>query len=276
MLGFNSLLRDAGLDPATVKLVRHQDVRAIRGCTPYELWCAKDGRLELYQAIQREERFKGASHIASFVGTPDNDTLFIGIYIVDGKNAVPAGTLDPVRGHDVGGLHLYCLQKSDLLAEYDGRLSIAWGKGRTWVQNAKDQNKPVLEIRRQIGEPRFPGFLDFHTNISALDAVPHSWRVALKAASGVYLLVCLKAGASDAGKPYVGSACGEGGFWARWEEYRQTGHGGNEGMKLDPHTEYHVAILEVAPSSATIGDILILESRWKDKLRSREFGLNKN
>lgn len=47
-------------------------------------------------------------------------------------------------------------------------------------------------------------------------------------------------------------------------------------MRLAPHTEYQVTILEVAPSSATAEDIIGLENRWKDKLRSRGFGLNRN
>ena len=78
------------------------------------------------------------------------------------------------------------------------------------------------------------------------------------------------------GKLYVGSACGTGGFWGRWQEYLQTGHGGNEGMKLDPEAKYRVAILEVAGSAALEADILTLESRWKEKLGSRDFGLNRN
>ena len=52
----------------------------------------------------------------------------------------------------------------------------------------------------------------------------------------------------------------------------RTGHGGNEGMKLHPHVEYRVSILEVAPSSALPDEILLLESRWKERLGRRDFG----
>lgn len=272
MIGFNTILRDSGVDPATVKLVRHQDARATRGHTPYDFWLAKDGRLELYQAIQSKDRFDDAGFIGSFVVTPANETLFVGLFAVRGKKPTPAGLLDPVTGKDVSGLNLYDLAKSEFLAEYDGRLVVDWGPGtRSWVQRAAKQDKPVVEIRRQVGEPPFPGFLAFQSVIGALAATPSSWRAALAAVSGVYLLVCLKTG-----RHYVGSANGSGGFWARWEDYAATGHGGNEEMRLVPHTEYQVTILEVAPSSATAEDIINLESRWKDKLRSREFGLNRN
>jgi hypothetical protein len=47
-------------------------------------------------------------------------------------------------------------------------------------------------------------------------------------------------------------------------------------MRLAPHTEYQVSILETASSSATWPEIIKAEARWKDRLRSREFGLNRN
>ena len=270
MLGFNTILRDAGIDPAVVKLVRHQDRRAKRGRTPFELWCARDGRLEAYQAVQAKERFAGMRYVASFVATPTNETLFIGLYEVNGIAIAPEGMMDPVVDEDVGGLFLYDLGKSERLSLYDGRIVIDWGKSFiNWAQNAKGQDKPVLEIKRQVGEPPFPGLISFVTTIGGLAAIPASWRLPLSAVKGVYLLVCLRTG-----KQYVGAAYGIGGFWERWEQYRQNGHGGNEDMKLDPHTEYQVSVLETAASSALPADIIALESRWKEKLRSRQFGLN--
>ena len=273
MLGFNHLLRDAGLDPKNVKLARHQDNRPIRRrCGPYVLWGAKDGRFEHYQRIQHKDRFKGASHLASFVVTPAGDTLFVGIYQIDGVGIAPAGTIDLDTHEDDSGHVQYDMHKVDLLAEYDSRLIIDWGNNFiAWVQIASNQDKPIIEIRRQYAEPPFPGLIAFHCDIGMIEAVPESWRTTLKAVKGVYLLVCM-----SCGKPYVGSARGGDCFWGRWLEYAQTGHGGNEGMKLHPHSEYQVTILEVAPSSATDNDIMVLESRWKDKLLSRKFGLNEN
>lgn len=78
------------------------------------------------------------------------------------------------------------------------------------------------------------------------------------------------------GPPYVGSAYGAGGFWARWENYFRRGHGGNEGMKLLPDHDYQVSILEIASSSLSDEEVIRLEARWKDKILSREFGLNRN
>ena len=75
---------------------------------------------------------------------------------------------------------------------------------------------------------------------------------------------------------YVGSATGEKGFWGRWQDYIQTGHGGNVALKSRDPSDYQVSILEVAGTVATTDDIIQRETQWKSKLQSREMGLNKN
>jgi hypothetical protein len=267
---FNLLLRDAGLDPADVKLVRHQDRRVPPTRMPYELWRA--GTVELYQRIQRKARFAGSKAVASFVATPLDETLFIGIYLVKGIGLVPPGTIDPSTLTDVGGLNLYDLEPSPALAELRGRLIVDWGGGfRAWVQNAANQDKPIIELRRSISDPPFPGFMMFSTRLHALATVPQSWREVLSSVSGVYLLAH-----PESGKQYVGSAMGERGFWGRWEDYLASGHGGNQRMRELPTADYHVTILEVAASSATADELLRMEIAWKTKLRTRDYGLNGN
>jgi hypothetical protein len=233
-------------------------------------WIAADGRLELYQRIQGKDRFKGADWIIAFVATPLDETLFVGSYRLSGVDRVPPGTTDPVRRHDVTGLLFYDLKLEHALREYAGRIIIDWGTGfRAWVQRPDRQDKPILEIRRTASEPPFPGFTSFSWPIRELSSVPSSWRGALSAVGGVYLLVC-----RSTGKQYVGSASGAGGFWARWESYFRTGHGGNEGMKLVPESDYQVSILEFASSSLNRDEIIRMEERWKDKLLTRRFGFN--
>lgn len=60
-----TILRAAGIDPAMVKLVRHQGARATRGRTTNDFWLAKDGRLELYQAIQSKDHFDDAGCLSA-------------------------------------------------------------------------------------------------------------------------------------------------------------------------------------------------------------------
>jgi hypothetical protein len=272
MIGFNTLLQHEGVNPAHVKLVRHQDKRLPGRPVPYQLWLADDGRLDLYQRVQRRPVFRGARMIASFVVTPLNETLFVGLYKINGVGTAPSGLIDPISGKDVSGSKFYDTTLSAKLAGYRGRLIIDWGPGyRSWVQLAQKKEKTILEIHRRVGEPPFPGFLDFRRRLSELVAVPSSWRSALSAVAGIYLLTN-----PNTGKQYVGSAQGLGGFWARWEQYLASGHGGNRRMQDIPAADYQISVLEVASSSADAEVMAKLETRWKEKLLSRRFGLNAN
>jgi hypothetical protein len=80
---FNAVLREAGLPINDVILLRHQDQRAERGRTPYELWRDDTPAFDLYQSHQGTEarpKFSRAQYWASFVVTPAGDTLFVGLY----------------------------------------------------------------------------------------------------------------------------------------------------------------------------------------------------
>lgn len=270
MFSFSSLLSAEGVDPSQVKLVRHQDSRHLR--TPFELWRAKDGSFETYQRIQGRRCFEGAKYLASFVATPLNETIFVGVFSIRGIGQPPAGLVDPISGTRTRAKVFYDLTDSKILAEYRGRIVIDWGSGyRSWVQRAGKQPKPVLEIRRHETEPPFPGFLAFATPLNRLSSVPISWRTALGAVCGIYLLTCPRTG-----KHYVGSASGREGFWSRWQNYVASGHGGNVLMKKHAPVDFQVTILEVVSSSTSSEELVRLESRWKQKLKSREFGLNAN
>ncbi len=271
MITFNNLLQAEGIDPARVKLVRHQDHRYGQR-TPYQLWRAADGRFELYQRVQGRAVFKDATLLASFVASPLNETLFVGMFQINGVGRAPAGQVDPASLEEVGGYNFYDLREVPQLADYRGRLIVSWGAGyRAWVQRAKNRDKPVVEIRRVVSEPPFPGFLEFSSKVSALASVPQSWRAILAAVRGVYLM-------SDptSGKQYVGCAGGPTGFWGRWEDYVASGHGGNRRMRDLPPGDYNVSLLEIVSSSTTDRELLDVEMRWKQKLLSREFGLNAN
>src|SRR5262249_22557424 len=148
---------------------------------------------------QGRHRFKGVEWIVAFVATPLDETLFVGVYRVRGVGAVPEGTTDPVGGHDVSGLFFYDLDLDGALREYAGRIVIDWGAGfRSWVQRPDRRDKMVLEIRKAAIEPPFPGFTSFSWPIRQLSSVPSSWRGALSAVCGVYLLVC-----NSTGQQYV-------------------------------------------------------------------------
>lgn len=68
-----------------------------------------------------------------------------------------------MEGYDLAGTcDYYNLEKVELFTEYDGLLVIEWGLGdRAWIQRADNQNKKIVEIRKEYREPDFPGFLEF-------------------------------------------------------------------------------------------------------------------
>jgi GIY-YIG catalytic domain len=272
MMRFNSLLQSAGIDPATVKLVRHQNTES-RTRTPHTLWLNDKAGFDLYNASQVRPIYDRAKVIAAFVATPLNETLFVGLYDLRGRKRIAENSITcPLSGNTGACECYYDLTRNAALASLAGRLVIEWGPGyRSWVQRAANKDKPILELRRERNAEPFPGFMEFRRKLSELPQMPVSWRETLSHVSGIYLLTC-----PTSGKQYVGSACGEGGLWQRWENYVATGHGGNKRLLEIPRSDYQVSILEVVSSSADESSILHTESRWKEKLQSKSFGLNAN
>lgn len=272
----NDVLLTAGFDLGDVRLLRHKDNRAARGRTPYELWRDDREKFDIYQSVHgiRNVNKLRVAYWASFIGTPADETLFVGIYSVQGRKLLEQDTPMPHRDDidKAGTCHVYDLLLELRLSDLIGRLLIEWGPGdRAWVQRADKQNKQIIEIRREFKEPDFPGFLYFIEPLSKLEKLPTSWVAALQASKGIYLLTCPRTK-----EQYVGSATGQGGFWQRWLDYAQTGHGGDVALKSRDPSDYQVSILEVAGTSSTEEDIIRMEILWKLKLQSREMGLNRN
>ncbi|MDX9745062.1 MAG: GIY-YIG nuclease family protein [Syntrophales bacterium] len=215
-----------------------------------------------------------AKYWASFVVSPADETIFVGLYRVRYKGRAEQDIPKPHSdGVDPAGtVDTYDLAFQDALSDLKGRLIIDWGPAKlAWIERADLRNKDVLELRAKFKEPEFPGFLNFIEPLSKLEKLPKGWIVALSCTKGVYLLTCPKTK-----EQYVGSATGTAGFYQRWQEHAQTGHGGDVALKSREPSDYHVSILEVAGTSSTEGDIRKMETRWKLKLKSREMGLNRN
>lgn len=278
-LHLNMLLADAGLKPADVRLLRHQQVGA-GNLTPYALWRDDVSEFERYQSAQRADRRAhfGSPYWAGFVVPADGSTLFVGLYQIDGYDVAPAHWCDPLTGETVAKMQrdvdLYRYRRMPEFAELVGRLKIDWGYGtRSWSQRADSPrgSKPIVELSQAFKEPEFPGYTKFLSNLAGITTIPAEWISALRAVRGVYLLTCPRTK-----EQYVGAAYGADGFWGRWQAYVATGHGGNEGLKSRDPTDYQISILEVAGSAAASDDIVAMEQLWKAKLQSREMGLNRN
>lgn len=276
-LRFNSLLAQAGISPSDVRLLRHQDGSAVKGRSPYELWRDDRPAFEQYQgghSFRNRPKLRG-EYWASFVATPANETMLAGFYRSRYVGVNVIERLWPQRlsgGDPPGTCDVYDLSLDDRLDDLSGRLIIDWGESeRAWIQRADNQDKLVLVIREAFREPDFPGFTRFIQPLSKVEGLPSSWISALSASRGVYLLTC-----PSTREQYVGSAAGSNGFYGRWLSYVGDGHGGNVGLKSRDPSDYQVSILEVAGSMTTVDEILSMEALWKQKLQSREMGLNRN
>ena len=284
-LRFNMLLEDEGIAPSDVRLLRHQTDKVV-GKTPYSLWRDDPATFDIYQGTQdgtprQRARFAGR-YWASFVAPSPASTLFVGLYEVKRIGPVPEGAMDPLSGMPVGGTpertslyDLYDCTRLAALSAYIGRLSVHWGDTtsarRAWIQRADNQDKEIIELNRTFKEETFPGFTKLLRPLSEIETMPPTWKAILRANSGVYLLACPRTR-----EHYVGSAYGEGGFFGRWQSYVANKHGGNIGLKSRDPSDYIVSVLEVAGSNATVQDIINSENSWKEKLLSRDIGLNRN
>lgn len=280
MFEFNDVLTRANLNPARIRLLRHdaQGEAAWRrggfeafGCyASFQTQANSPYRGEMDLACH----FLPSAALANGVQT----ALFVGATrILDrwpwDEQRLPRIQDEAIINSERGQAEVeaFDLEWVDFARQYSERILINWGAGvRSWSQWSGRHRKDILELRLHAQEPRFPGFSAFQSRISQLPLFPLPWVGALTSVRGVYLLV------SDNGEQYVGSAFGVDGFLGRWRTYQGNGHGGNILLRARGHQDYAVSILEIASPDMAHTDVLAREAFWKDKLGIRAHGLNAN
>ena len=182
----------------------------------------------------------------------------------------------------------YEAEDVDAYKKYFGRILVKYhntnkSMGRTF--KSVMQELEVLEILNdKFTGDEFPGYenvrLTYPQLKTIIDRKTPGWISALKNQKAVYLITDTKTG-----RLYVGSATSQYGMLLqRWSEYVSNGHGGNAGLEkivamygFDYVKEnFQYSILENYNARMDDGYILKREAWWKDTLKSREFGLNKN
>lgn len=275
LLTFQTLLLQAKIPLRDVRLLRHAKGGGTPGIHPFVAWRDDRERFESYQSFQaaRRRKFFSAPLWAGFVALPGNEALFVGLYSarlweaeVDSFDCPLTGRAIPERQAD-----RYSVKKSQEFVDLEGKLVVNWGGGAlSWAQFAERNPKPIVELRRQEGDPPYPGHSAFVRQLSEIETLPESWRAVLSNARGVYLLTCPRTR-----EQYVGGAYSGGGFMSRWEQHARMQGDAIAFRSRDP-SDYRVSILEVAGSLVSDDDVHLMEHRWKEKLQSREMGLNRN
>lgn len=280
VLYFSDVLKNVGIDPAKVKLIRH----AIRGeeCKP----CYEKGLILEYTCVQKKDFAKGYDYWAVFIGDTGTLARFYGLYKADGfvpatPELMPADF--PYPKWFTGEKGYFNLEPVALLREYENRLVIEWGTStQSWHQKGTIE-KPITAIQERATDV-FCGYENLILSYDRLkqiienQLIYEAWHTALAAVNGIYLIVD-----TLSGKQYVGSAYGNDGLLGRWKTYIQTKDGGNKKLKEllkkapDRYHAFQFSVLQVLPKSISQEEVLRIETLYKEKLLTKgEFGLNDN
>lgn len=143
---------------------------------------------------------------------------------------------------------------------------------------------PILKVheilRERYSGRSFPGYENIDLSFAELEVLVRNdrpdWKAALASVKGVYLISDKK---TD--EQYVGATYGDMGIWQRWNDYVDTGHGGNVALQklvkkhsIDYCRKYfQFALLEHRQAHTSVDVIQEREKWWKNILRTR---LNRN
>jgi len=272
-------------DPKKIKLVRHSGIvredsvigKDYQGLSVYELYRSNYPKFLEWQCEQDEDKMKNVDYIVSFIGEEQCSCRFDGVY----RNYGP-------KRKTQNGM-FYDLKEVDGFDVLKNQVVINWGKGTIqWMQNWETE-KEVIRIDQMSAKeetPYFTRYEDVLLNFSQLKQVIKNkeWRTMLEACNCVYVIADKKTGQQYVGVTYKNSKKGmKAGIWSRWTEYANTGHG--DDVKLvelctkDPkyaENYFQWSILEVLPLNVIPKVAIDRETKWKEKLLSREYGYNCN
>jgi hypothetical protein len=279
VITFFSILKNYGIDPNSIRLVRHGN----KEISVLNEFRTNIERLTQYSSWMREDKYGDADYLAIFSSDRGTTSLFLGIWRIEDctlnnelrmkHRQVLKRFCFPDRWFETSVY--YQLTFTDLMFDLSQRLVIDWGGStRSWVQK---RDKAVVAIKYKNAIQDFVSYnavqLPFQ-ELKRLFSNPDAnftWMSALSSVNGIYLIRHIPDGLL-----YVGSAYGDGGIWSRWEWYSRTGHCGNKKLKLLNPDNFEFSIIEILPGSFSANEVIERENRWKRKLGTRAIGLNDN
>lgn len=281
----SDLLRNNGIDPNEVVLIRH-----VMNRDDFNR-CYKEGFIKEYTQIQgkNKQMLKSSKYWMVFISISGTNAKFYCMYSFKGfshisEHEMPIGFPCPEMYSE--DANLYELEESDLFYDLKNRLVIEWGTStQSWYQNGTNR-KPIVAIHDQSRAP-FEGYENCIYSFDKLKEIVDDMGMgvyeehykALSKVKGVYLIVDTTKGG---GKQYIGSAYGDKGIWGRWSDYVNTHHGGNKELikLLNDHPErykkFRFTILKIFSEGASEKEVRDAEDLYKKKLGTVEFGLNDN
>lgn len=277
-LYLSDLMKLGGIDLKEVVLIRHSVG------DPAFAKCYENGSesIEQYTRLQAENFSDGCKYWLVFIGENGKGARFFGAYTIKGKRpAEPANmpTGFPAAEMFERNIYQYDLEANDFLSDYKGRLVIDWGNATVAWHQKGTNDKKIIAVNSQD----FVGYDDLILSFGQLKDIVRQPSVydkyisALSAVKAVYLITD-----RATGKQYIGSATGSDGLFGRWKEYVKTFHGGNSGIRdylaisSDSYKDFQFSIIQTFSMNESKEKILNCEALWKNKLLTRDFGLNDN
>jgi len=272
------LLFNRGLNKKDkIVLVRHKDnreVKTIRGIqytkSLYDIYRYETDLFLEYQAEQKDDKFKGAKYIVSFLGEEGTKSRFLGVYRIE----------DTITNDKFSPFY-YKMSEMDGFNNLKQKVIVDWGKGTlSWCQGIHNE-KEIIEIVPGF-ENAFPGYpnviLKFGQLKNIISQGYPEWKNMLSAVNCIYSILDNKTG-----KIYIGSTYNRQGIWGRWEVYVKTnGHGNNVSLKklIETDSDYAdnftYSILHILPINISADQAVKEESLFKEKLGAISFGYCNN
>ncbi len=289
---FNKLLLDIGIDLKDVLVLRHRPKEAnLRKVLPF----LADTNPKVFNAYQQtqpprvEKAMLQAKFVASFIGHESGKAVFVGLYKVNSHRPLffdqywkkpihlklkkKYGMKGMTNKHST--ILWFDLIPLKHLSEWKGKMIIRWPGGeRAWYRRA-DRKKNKFEIHAITEDSilihDMPKWDQLTLTWNELKDLPRKWCDKLKQWRGIYFIMDV----SD-GKGYVGAAYGHNNLFGRWSNYAKSGHGHNKKMQGRDPDNFRFSILELVSPDMEPSDVQFKEATWKERLRTREFGLNDN
>ena len=292
-MDLNYLLSRKSIDvsQSRVLVVRHVPTEgSLKKVLP---WLAAD-EPDVFNAYQQsqnarvEKQLSQAAYLASFIGHEPREAVFVGVYRVSGHRPIthtefwqmPAiqelknmgmkfSEQDQFRASQLW----FDLQLTETYADWKGKLIVRWPPPDiAWARWADGNEFPIKAILDESKLVKaMPTWNEIDLNWEQLKHLPRSWVGALSQWRGVYFIL----DGAD-GKGYIGSAYGEKNLYGRWLNYANSGDGGNKLLRDRAPDRLRFSILELVSPAETKDEVLRREGNWKDRLHTREFGLNAN
>ncbi|MBK8159283.1 MAG: GIY-YIG nuclease family protein [Rhodospirillaceae bacterium] len=289
-LDLNLLLQRSGIDVSHSKVLvmRHRPTEPeLQRILPW--WAEEQPQaFNAYQSTQNpmaESALLRADYLASFIAHQSDRALFVGLYRRVSSTELSKERYDSLpielkqystglrRMMDEGqAVQFFDLESLIPMSDLKGRLIVDWTTPRAWYRWA-DRNRILV---RAIAEESklvksMPPWDQLTLRWEELHALPSSWRAALQQWRGVYYIF----DTSDQ-QGYVGSAYGAENILGRWLNYLQTRGGGNVRLEGRNPKSFKFSILQRVSPDLEPDAVVAIETSWKVRLHTKDYGLNAN